>query len=344
LIRPGLQVTLLVFGLALIAITGLAWIPRQGVTVPPSAWIAFEVWLDGPELYRMHPDGSGVQRLTYGGGYNWFPAWSPDGQWIVFAHGSSRGQLYRMRPDGSELQRLTYDDAYINIQPDWSPDSQWILYECDTDYTYSFCRIHPDGSGFQYVLDTPDQNRDPAWSPDGQWIVFSSNRLGRDTRIYRMRLDGSEVQRLTNGPSYADFDPDWSPDGQWIVFVSQERDTLNADLYRMHPDGSALQRLTDDPAHDRFPAWSPDGQWIAFTSDRDDQRVQIYRMRPDGSALQRLTSFPGLGGQRPAWSPPIQSSFHPALPLAAGSVCLAAGLGVESALKKLTRRAKARES
>jgi TolB protein len=67
------------------------------------------------DVYVMRPDGSGVQRLTYVGGYT--PAWSPDGSYIVF----SAGGLFVMRADGSNITSLPLDGVGETSFPDWKP-------------------------------------------------------------------------------------------------------------------------------------------------------------------------------------------------------------------------------
>jgi TolB protein len=75
-------------------------------------------------LYTIHPDGTGLKRLTSYGGVKTVEAgsFSPDGQWIVFSRFtgvSSYPAIYAMRRDGSGLRRVTKDDA--NFEPDWGP-------------------------------------------------------------------------------------------------------------------------------------------------------------------------------------------------------------------------------
>ena len=36
------------------------------------------------QIWRMQPDGSEQEQVTYDGFNNWFPHISPDGKWIVF--------------------------------------------------------------------------------------------------------------------------------------------------------------------------------------------------------------------------------------------------------------------
>ena len=75
-------------------------------------------------------------------------------------------------------------------------------------------------SGFTPITSNVADDVDPAWSPDGEWIAFASTRSG-DFDIYRMKLDGSEPEQLTDGPA-VDHDPAWSPDGRGIAFSRSE--------------------------------------------------------------------------------------------------------------------------
>ena len=75
-------------------------------------------------LYTIHPDGSGLRRLTSYGGVKTVEAgsFSPDGRWIVFSRFSGESPyptIFAIRRDGSGLRRVTRDD--INFEPDWGP-------------------------------------------------------------------------------------------------------------------------------------------------------------------------------------------------------------------------------
>ena len=167
-----------------------------------------------------------------------------------------------------------------------------------------------DGSDEHPLPGTSDVDYDAAWSPDGGWIAFTSERNG-SADLYRMRPDGSSLERLTDSPAYDD-QAAFSGDGQQIVFVTTRADGT-ADLWTLDLRTHRAKALTSGPGGDYRPSWSPDGAWIAFTSDRDKglpfshgrwealQRTEIYLVHPDGSGLRQLTKRGEFCGS-PKWS------------------------------------------
>ncbi len=96
---------------------------------------------DKMQLWRMKPDGSAVEQLTFDQYNNWFPHISPDGKWIAFisfppdiepnSHPSYKRCMLRLMPvTGGEPKVIAYlygGQGTINV-PSWSPDSKQIAF------------------------------------------------------------------------------------------------------------------------------------------------------------------------------------------------------------------------
>jgi Tol biopolymer transport system component len=128
-------------------------------------------------------------------------------------------------------------------------------------------------------------------------IAFVSNRDG-NPEIYSMRIDGTDVQRLTDHPAH-EHSPSWSPDRRWIAFVSDRGG--DEQIHVMRSNGTGVQRLTAGPRPNRSPAWSSDGRSIAFVGGGDGDE-DIYLMNADGSGVRPLVQDAWRDFD-PAWSP-----------------------------------------
>jgi len=130
----------------------------------------------------------------------------------------------------------------------------------------------------------------PAWSPDRRRIIFASSRDGqKETDIYTMARDGTDIQRLTSSPDAAEYEPRYAPDGSSIAFVRQ--DGKQWILSMMDPDGSNPRDLTAPQKFIEFPAWRPDGRLIAFAGIRPGgTSSDLFSVPPEGGDLTVVVS------------------------------------------------------
>jgi dipeptidyl aminopeptidase/acylaminoacyl peptidase len=113
-------------------------------------------------------------------------------------------------------------------------------------------------------LTVTGRNASPIWSPDGRWLAVQSNRE-KDQAIYRMRVDGTGVERLTRPGAGEIHTPEsWSPDGRTIAFSIEKGGRYV--LSQLAVDTRAVTPLGGvDSAEPTNSLFSPDGKWIAYT-------------------------------------------------------------------------------
>ena len=85
----------------------------------------------------METDGANVRRLTFTGGYNASPAWSPRGDVIAFVNRvGSEFQIATITPDGREGRLLT-NTSGSHEDPRWAPDGRHIVFTEKNGDTYN---------------------------------------------------------------------------------------------------------------------------------------------------------------------------------------------------------------
>ncbi|WP_321796779.1 hypothetical protein [Caballeronia sp. J97] len=185
-----------------------------------------------------------------------------------------------------------------------------------------------DGTGEHKLLPTDGFDYHASFSKDGQWIVFTSERDGLgQSNLYRVKVDGSGLQRLTDHIAIDDAAVFSPADPDTIAFVSSRRGAQEfgtTNVWTLNIATGALKNVTGsikfDPAkpHGFFrPSWSPDGKWLALSSDigsdwrghnlpvgwERTQESSIYVIRPDGTGWKKIAGNPGYDDGSPAWSP-----------------------------------------
>jgi TolB protein len=252
---------------------------------PDNQHIVFLSDRDGNiEIYSMRTDGSQAQRLTETPATTEdVPSYSPDGRQIVFSGNDGNNEdLYLMNTDCTERINLTNTPNVNEGRPRISPSGQFVTFDSDRNGNWEIyiARLQRSGlSDTRQVTNRPDfMNRFPAFSPLGDLIIFRAELVdkgGESSRIYRMRMDGGELERILELPYM--YYPAISPDGQWVAFATVKGGSTDLYLKALHK--SALYQLTDHPADDYYPAFSPDGEWIVFASRRSGTNWNLFRMR-----------------------------------------------------------------
>jgi Tol biopolymer transport system component len=200
----------------------------------------------------------------------------------LFIHGPRLGEPPR---------QLTFDPG--DQAASFSADGRKIIFESQIDrFSFGIFVMNRDGSGRRLVTEEGGQ---AAFFPDSRRIVF------RDSRIFSIRIDGTGLRQLTNGPGI-DHEPVVSPDGKTIAFVKTRKG--REDIFAIGRAGGRPRLLIDLPgaADADDPEWAPDGRRIVFTGNRGGCSAGIYVARADGRGIRRLTPCDRLYNH-PAFSP-----------------------------------------
>jgi TolB protein len=251
---------------------------------PDGRWIVFTSERFGSaDMFRVHPDGSDLERLTDDPAFDDQGALSPDGRTLAFVSTRDGGTANIWLQDVINKGRpinLTKTRSG-NFRPSWSPDGKWIAFSSDRDIARTrYIRetgpawelmqrtaiyiVHPDGSGLRRLTALGGCAGSPKWSRDGRRVLFyevadvqGMRHFRWLTKIVSMDIATGAREVYSDGTHY-----EWSPsyiENNEIAYG--EGDPRNA--------GSSLKYTSgrNGPARAQNPAWSPDGSVVVYDKD-----------------------------------------------------------------------------
>ena len=233
------------------------------------------------------------RQLTSNTAFDYFPAWSPDGQRIAFLRGLPH--------------RRYVSDIGLSISIDHTSGSLHVMRADGTD-------VRSIGGGHEAALVGP-----PRWSPDGRWLAFVNDdgESGTGRRVdwrgflndegeprfglYIVNADGTERRRLADAAS----EVAWSPDSRQLAYIRLDGERRALYTITVTADAAVEQRVADldrvvvaeygrPPPRLPLVAWSPKGAYIAYECQED----RLCIVTPEGTRI-----VGPFYGQAVAWSP-----------------------------------------
>ncbi len=219
--------------------------------------------------------------------------WLPDSKWIYYETqepGSSTAQTYRINVDGGESDFVFQGRIY---RPIWSQDLEWMVFVVNTASNATIKKISTDG---EIIIDlVANMERGSvvrAWLPT-DWLIFETSRYSPDTVPYRIRPDGTGLERLTAESSQV---ISWTPDGR-TLFLGRRGEAADCVLFQI--DLSTLDQTCLWTAARRF--WfggeitidNLAGFVASPLGEREnDYEVSTYVVDRDGSNIREIYRMP----------------------------------------------------
>ncbi|HYM21536.1 MAG TPA: hypothetical protein VEW28_11115 [Candidatus Kapabacteria bacterium] len=243
------------------------------------------------QIFTMTLDGKNVKEVSTGSGRTTCSYFFPDNNRILYSSTQASGEGCPPEPDRSK--------GYV-----WPIYKSYNIFVADTNGVTTE----------QLTTDSLYYDAEATISPVGDRIVFTSTRDG-DIDLYSMKLDGSDVKRLTNEVGY-DGGAFYSNDGKQICYRASRPTGKDLDEYKallkqglvkpgvleiwvMDANGSHKHQVTHNGAANFCPYFFPDGKKIIFSSNMDDpqgREFDLYSIGTDGTDLERLTYAEGFDG------------------------------------------------
>jgi Tol biopolymer transport system component len=288
----------------------IAFSSDRGSDLPPAKgrWERLQL----ADLYLVHPDGTGLRRITQRGGFCGSPKWTADSKSVV-AYCMSAQETWNFRnwdEDGND-QLMKIDIATgastpiaagpgVKLQPAVLPSGQ-----------IGYLRSDKTINGIFYGTGTPGPKGgmllSPSWSPDGKRVVYS--RLDRKSGL-------EPAKQWSRNKDFelfsADLLPNYDLTGEHLaeadLVPDQKTGAFNSTL-AIVDRGKAPRIILSRAGLILAPNWSPDGKRIvvgvgAFSSflgfevgdkkpvDPVNGGAQVAMLNADGSGFCLITTGP----------------------------------------------------
>ena len=196
------------------------WMPAWS---PDGKWIAFvrQIGYGPDELYALHPDGTGLKRLTgYAPGGSGALAWSRDGT-LAFVGLRGNGEVaHLVLVDGATSRVDVLPRRLGDGTVAWSPDGRRMAVVATTVRSDEPVLYIADAHGNGRRRLTPSEpeyyDQSPVWSPDGESLLVVRSRAGGGAEreapeVWTIRADGSQQHPLTKAfpDGGENVDPAW---------------------------------------------------------------------------------------------------------------------------------------
>ena len=294
---------------------------------PDGRWIAFSSdrdanpgrfpgqWehMQSTGIYVIHPDGTGLRRLTKAGGVAGSPTWSSDAKRVLYYEtdetgaylaksGNSRTELVSVDITTGERTQHTASNE-VKLSPQWLPGGK-ISYAVRGTANAGLRIRYPDRRVETIV---PGAIRHPSWSADGKQVVYE--------RILQPAHTEHLIPTASRDPQFelllSEPFPSFSPDGKRLLYSQyggKGLNTGNTTIEMMNADGSEKHAIFHKEGTSAFDAvWSPAGDLIALCVGKYFRAAglpsaQIALMKPDGSGYREIAEE-GVNNGFPSWSP-----------------------------------------
>jgi TolB protein len=276
-----------------------AWLP-DGSAIVTTATTEVMSWSAGYQLWKvLNPSGQ-VTRISNDLSTYYGASLTADGSSLVTVQNQHASSIWLVSEGRPGARQLTTggagQDGLRGIA--WTPDGRLIYFSVSSGRPQLWI-MGGDGGNPSQFTNRNVMSVDPAASPDGGTVFFSSGIWGDDS-VWKVDIDGSNLQQLTR-ENFAQT-PDISPDGDWIVYGAERNGHMvvrRLDLARRQPI---------DLAAGSDPRISPDGRMVAFQY--DDEKLEKTRLAviPSGGGSRLFTlDFPRdplmRGNGQVQWAP-----------------------------------------
>jgi TolB protein len=287
---------------------------------PDGAWIAFSSDRDSDfpaakgrwerlhlvDIYLIHPDGTGLKRISEHGGFCGSPKWTRDSKGVVtYCMSAQDTWTHRFGNGEGDNKLINIDIASGATSPVEAGRGVKLVPTVLSSGEIGYLRGDKAASGVFYSSGKTGPKGDdlgvPSWSPDGMHVVYSRfifKHTAEPVKVWS-RNPKFEMSRTAWLPAY-------DPSGEHLAVTKMAAGGAATNLMIVD-EGKPGQSILEQKGLILGPSWSPDGKQIVvgvgiFTAFLDSDSgakkpidsinggAQVGMVNADGSGFHLITS------------------------------------------------------
>ena len=232
---------------------------------PDGKKIAVGINAANNDIWVYHIARGLLTRLTFGGGNNDFPIWSPDSKYVIYS--AEKGKfpnIFRKPWDGGGNEERLSSSPKTQIANSFTPDGKTLSFDQDGDIW--ILPLDPNGISSEQkpspFVQTPANEGGGLFSPDGRWLAYMSNESGKNEVYVSAFPKHAGKWQISNGGGAGMI---WSRNGKELFFQNGSSlmvvDVKAAATF----DYSVPRKLCDVPASVFIQDISLDGKQFLVT-------------------------------------------------------------------------------
>lgn len=146
-----------------------------------------------------------------------------------------------------------------------------------------------------FLTDSPESELSPVWTPDSSYILYTVKRSDSDSlESYKMRVNGSEIERIGIGEGNLSGFSDINPTGTELVLT--KFNNSQSGLYLANLQNRTVFPVIDNPQiSEGWGSWCRLGRKITYTHELPGMPSQLWIVDKDGSNNVRLGTSENVG-------------------------------------------------
>jgi TolB protein len=148
--------------------------------------------------------------------------------------------------------------------------------------------------GITFLTNSTESELFPVWTPDGNYIMYTVKNESGSFDSYRMKANGSEIERTGIGEENLIGFSDINPNGTELIITKSIESQSGLYLVNLE-NGNVIRVKDDNNKSEGWGVWCRLGRKIVYTQESKDAPSELWRIDREGTNSIRLGTSENIG-------------------------------------------------